>query len=266
LSEDTAEPDIDTDGLLDLGVSMLPAGVAEYAEVGLFATRVLRDLTEGYSSNLEIDAEWAADWSADDNAHSRGNATWVAEVMVSGMERLAHSLMSLPSPGFQSPFPSLLAARSGASPRKSASRGGGFAGGIPVRGLPGGEWVDRSHAQSSRASDYERSKKRRYKNKELLYNGVRFDDYKGGRLIDYKGPGYEKHLAPGGGFKEYFSGGKGRGPYPNYAGGGLLNKAQAQKVAAKGRPVVWVCKEKKFADEIEKVLLEKEGILVVWSP
>lgn len=266
LSWDSDELDIDTDGLMDLGVSMLPTGVAEYAEVGLFTLRVLRDLTEGYSSNLEIDAEWASDWSADDNAHSRGNAAWVAEVMVSGMERLTQNLMSLPTPSFQSPFPSLLAAKSGASSRKSGSRGGRHAGSIPVRGLPGGEWVDRSHSQSSRADAYERSQKRRYKNKELMYNGVRFDDYKGGKLIDYKGPGYEKHLAPGGGFKVYFSGGRGRGPYPNYAGGGLLNKAKAQKDAAGGRPVVWICKEKKFVDAIKETMQRKVGVVVIWSP
>jgi len=77
-----------------------------------------------------------------------------------------------------------------------------------------------------------------------VVEGVRFDGYKNGKLLEAKGQGYEDFMAVEGGFQAWFASGE----------AALMKQAERQFRAAEasGVQVAWHVAEKRFADLLSK--------------
>nr|WP_302052861.1 Tox-REase-5 domain-containing protein [Corallococcus exiguus] len=134
-------------------------------------------------------------------------------------------------------------------------------GGMPPAGGPG-KWVQVNESMSNRARDYQAQvtgapKGSAYRvkkgNEEVDFDGYDLDE---SVLLDAKGPGYEKFLDEGPGFKRYFEGEQ-----------GLREQARRQLRVAGDTPVRWLVAEERFA-RVLKRMFEREtiGIEVVLRP
>ncbi|NOK21188.1 restriction endonuclease fold toxin 5 domain-containing protein [Corallococcus carmarthensis] len=127
----------------------------------------------------------------------------------------------------------------------------GSSSGMPPPGGPG-KWVQVNESMSDRARDYQAQvtgapKGTAYRVKrgeeEVDFDGFDLDE---SVLLDAKGPGYEKFLDEGPGFKSYF---KGDGP--------LLDQAARQVRVAGGIPVRWIVAEERFAVMLRKIFIRE---------
>jgi len=110
-----------------------------------------------------------------------------------------------------------------------------------------GKWYRVRESMTPRAATYQARITGRAANEVYVVKGVKFDGYKGGRLLDAKGPGY-KNFVKGGKYEDWF-----RGQYR------LVDQANRQLVAAGGVPIEWHFAEKEVLAATE-ALLQKEGI------
>jgi len=120
-----------------------------------------------------------------------------------------------------------------------------------------GEWENVNESMSDRASQYQSQITGRAPGSVYRVNGVKFDGYQDGTLIDAKGPGYAKFLRPDGTFQRWWGG-----------SGDLVKQAQAQIAAADGTPIKWYVAEPEAADAI-RALLRRSGcgiIEVIYIP
>jgi Restriction endonuclease fold toxin 5 len=106
----------------------------------------------------------------------------------------------------------------GSSGSSSGSSGGSG-------GEPGG-WQKVNESMPARARAYQAAITGRGANEVYVVNGVKFDGYKGGTLIEAKGPGYGAFVGPSGRFYRWFEGTE-----------ALVDQAQRQIAAAGGRPI-----------------------------
>src|SRR5687768_8950801 len=93
--------------------------------------------------------------------------------------------------------------------------------------------------------------------RRVLYNnGVKFDSFRGGSLIDAKGPGYAQFVKNGQ-FVSWFKGAD-----------ALVGQAQRQVAAAGGAAIQWHVAEQSAAQAMRKLLEENRirGIEVVYTP
>jgi hypothetical protein len=124
--------------------------------------------------------------------------------------------------------------------------------------VPGpGVWTAENESMSSRARDYQERVTGASRNTVYEVNGVKFDGYQGGTLIDAKGPGYDRFLESNGAFKPWFSGAN-----------GLVNDANRQLAAANGVPIQWRVAEERTANAIRDLFAANgvNGIDVVYTP
>jgi len=82
---------------------------------------------------------------------------------------------------------------------------------------------------------------------DYVVDGVKFDGFSDGALIEVKGPGYAKFVTSGEFNEDYKAGKK------------LLKQARNQSVAANGIPIIWHVADSKAADAI-RALFEAEGL------
>jgi hypothetical protein len=89
-----------------------------------------------------------------------------------------------------------------------------------------------------------------------LANGVKFDGYANGILLDAKGPGYAAFVKNGQ-FRSWFAGAE-----------GLVNQAREQLQAANGTPIQWHFAEQAAANATRQLFQDKgvTGIDIVFTP
>ena len=89
-----------------------------------------------------------------------------------------------------------------------------------------------------------------------VVNGVRFDGYKAGRLLEAKGPGYAKFIKNG----EYAGWFRGKNA--------LLNQANRQTKAAGKTPIEWHFAEEAAANATRNLFVTQKikGIKVIYNP
>jgi len=110
-----------------------------------------------------------------------------------------------------------------------------------------GKWAAAGESLKERAAAYQRQITGA--NPDLAYwvKGVKFDGFKGGKLLDAKGPGYAKFLSKGK-FEPWWDGSE-----------ELVKQARRQLAAANGTPVRWPVAEQDAAVAIRN-LLRNRGI------
>ena len=118
-----------------------------------------------------------------------------------------------------------------------------------------GKWQPAKETMSDRAARYQDQVSGRAggAGKEAyVVNGVKFDGYETGKLVDAKGPGYAGKLG-----QEWYNGNE-----------ALIDQARRQVEAAEGTPIEWHFAEKEAADTA-RGMLQKEnitGIDVIYQP
>ena len=120
-----------------------------------------------------------------------------------------------------------------------------------------GEWENVNESMSERASQYQSQITGRPPGSVYRVNGVKFDGYQDGTLIDAKGPGYANFLKPNGTFQPWWSGSR-----------GLVDQARSQIAAANGTPIKWYVAEPEAADAINALLRSNRcgSIEVIYMP
>jgi hypothetical protein len=118
-----------------------------------------------------------------------------------------------------------------------------------------GIWRTVNEAMSGRAAAYQSQITGRA-GESYLVNGLKFDGFEAGTLLDAKGPGYATFVK-GGEFRSFFRGQD-----------SLLSQAQRQVTAAQGVPVTWHVAESTAADAMRALLSTNrvKGITVVHTP
>lgn len=139
--------------------------------------------------------------------------------------------------------------------RVGGKRGGTTAG---SGGSPG-KWKSVKEHMSKRARAYQEQVTGRKSSKSYVVEGVRFDGYKNGKLIEAKGPGYKNFINREGRFYDWFKRGE----------TALFKQAERQHLAASahGVWVEWHIAEARFAKLMAQVV-RQEGwrIKVVHTP
>jgi hypothetical protein len=96
---------------------------------------------------------------------------------------------------------------------------------------------------SERATDYQEQVTGSPRGIEYVVDGVAFDGYSDGVLIDAKGLGLEGHIDEDENWKPYFTGDK-----------AMVNQARRQLQAAGDTPVEWRVADEQTADTIRRTL------------
>jgi hypothetical protein len=119
-----------------------------------------------------------------------------------------------------------------------------------------GKWKRANESMSPRAARYQHQITGAPSGRVYDVNGVKFDGYRNGTLLDAKGPGYEWAVKNGQFIRKY----KGAES--------LLDQAQRQLRAAGGTPIRWEVAEAKTAEAIRNMFRRNgiTGIDVVHTP
>ncbi|MEN6309508.1 MAG: Tox-REase-5 domain-containing protein [Anaerohalosphaeraceae bacterium] len=119
-----------------------------------------------------------------------------------------------------------------------------------------GNWVSVNENMSLRAAQYQSRITGQPTNMGYVVNGVKFDGYKNGILLDAKGLGY-KNFVENGRFSEWFTGKQ-----------ALLDQANRQITAARGTTIEWHIAEKEAIPAFEELLkgANTEAIKVIYTP
>lgn len=105
-----------------------------------------------------------------------------------------------------------------------------------------GTWTSVNESMPARAAAYQ-SQITGQSGQAYVVNGVKFDGYANGALLEAKGPGYSAFVNGSGEFKPWFNGQQ-----------SLLNQAYNQLEAANGIPIVWHVAEPSAATAIRNLL------------
>jgi hypothetical protein len=117
------------------------------------------------------------------------------------------------------------------------------------RGLPKegpGLWATVNESMSPRAAKYQAQISGR-PGEGYIVNGVKFDGFKNGELLDAKGLGYANFVGPDGKFKPFFTGAE-----------KLVEQAERQLGVAGNSPITWHIAEEEAVQPIRR-LLEQNG-------
>lgn len=125
----------------------------------------------------------------------------------------------------------------------------------PSAGGPG-KWEPASGSMSQASREYQAQVTGAPEGLAYKVQGVKFDGYTNGVLLETKGPGYAKFLKNGS-FRSWFRGAD-----------GMLQQAERQFNAALGTPIEWHFAEREVADAVRAMLRESElgDIKVVFTP
>ena len=126
--------------------------------------------------------------------------------------------------------------------------------GIPKEGP--GVWARANEYMSPRAAAYQTQITGRAAGEVYVLDGIKFDGFKEGLLLDAKGPGYAKFVKNGT-FRDWFDGAE-----------DLVEQAANQTRAAAGAPITWHVAEEAAVPAIQN-LLQRNGfgsIRVVHTP
>jgi len=107
----------------------------------------------------------------------------------------------------------------------------------PRKTLPPGKWHHVSEGMPPRARTYQKQITGRT-GQAFVVNGVKFDGFKNGSLIECKGPGYLKFIKEDGTFQDWFRASE-------------LKQANDQIRAANGYPIEWYVAEPKLKSALE---------------
>lgn len=88
-------------------------------------------------------------------------------------------------------------------------------------------------------------------------DGVAFDGFRNGGLLDAKGPGYGTFVGKDGNFRPWYRGAD-----------SLADQARRQLAAANGTPITWHVAEENAAGAMRNLFANEgiSGINVVWTP
>ncbi|MEW9533594.1 RHS repeat-associated core domain-containing protein [Microbispora sp. NPDC049125] len=119
-----------------------------------------------------------------------------------------------------------------------------------------GSWGSANESMSARAAAYQMEVTGVPHGMVYWVNGVKFDGYRGGVLMDAKGPGYAKFVKNGR-FQPWYNGAD-----------DLVAQAQRQLQAAHGTPVVWYVAEKDAMLAMQNLFASRgiKGITLVHQP
>ncbi len=162
------------------------------------------------------------------------------------MERIAVPVGQAVSVLGGGPGAAIILQRAGTASGQSSSPGDGGP----------GRWEDASESMSEASRKYQAQVTGAAVGKVYVVQGVRFDGFKLGVLLETKGPGYARFLKDGS-FRAWFRGAD-----------GMLEQARKQFSAAKGTPIQWHFAEREVADAVRD-LFRNEGlgpIKVVYTP
>ncbi len=106
-----------------------------------------------------------------------------------------------------------------------------------------GAWKTVNESMSDRASAYQEQITGQAVTQSYVVNGVKFDGFKNGVLLDAKGPGYANFVNSDGEFQPWFNGQQ-----------SLLNQARSQIEAANGVPITWSVAEPSATSAIQNLL------------
>ena len=123
----------------------------------------------------------------------------------------------------------------------SGSSSGGGSGGGKSKGP--GRWVTIKESMSAHARAYQAKRTGRSENEVYLVNGVKFDGWKSGTLIDAKSKGWGNFINGRGEFYEWFGGRE-----------DLISQARRQIEAAGSYAIRWEAETPQVATAIKKTL------------
>lgn len=127
--------------------------------------------------------------------------------------------------------------------------------------LPGakgpGKWLQVRESMSPRAAAYQSKITGQPVENGYVVEKVKFDGFKGGKLLDAKGPGYKNFVNKDGRFYEWF-----RGQHS------LSLQARRQIAAANGKIIEWHIAEEKALEAIKKLFGDQAitGINLIFTP
>jgi hypothetical protein len=136
--------------------------------------------------------------------------------------------------------------------------GSGRDGSPPPAGDGPGGFAETPESMSERAAQYQAEVTGTTPGQSYVVDGVKFDGFADGTLLDAKGPGYEQFVdASSGSFKPWYRGAD-----------QLVQQAERQLLAAGDTPITWHVAEGRAASAIEDLLAENGigGIVVTWTP
>jgi len=119
-----------------------------------------------------------------------------------------------------------------------------------------GRWASVRESMSPRAAQYQSQITGKPAGQAYVADGVKFDGYARGSLLEAKGPGY-KEFVENGKFADWFAGKE-----------ALLEQAQRQVIAAGGAPVEWHVAEKEALPALKELLkgTAAEHMRIVHTP
>ncbi len=118
-----------------------------------------------------------------------------------------------------------------------------------------GQWIPVNEHMPARAAQYQTQITGREPGWAYVVDGVNFDGYLNGTLLEAKGPGYDRFLTPNGEFLDWFSGED-----------ALLNQARNQVRVAGGVPIEWHVAELRAYNAISRLLVDYQSIQVIHTP
>ncbi len=118
-----------------------------------------------------------------------------------------------------------------------------------------GKWKKSTESMSARAAGYQ-GRITGKPGEVYRVNGIKFDGYKGGTLLDAKGPGYA-NFVKGGRFQPWFDGAE-----------KMVIEARNQLRAANGVPITWHVAEQDALDAIRNLFRDEgiSGINLTYTP
>jgi len=137
-------------------------------------------------------------------------------------------------------------------------RDSGSDGSAPPAGDGPGGFTQTPESMSERAAQYQAEVTGTPPGQSYVVDGVKFDGFADGSLLDAKGPGYEQFVdASSGSFKPWYRGAD-----------QLVQQAERQLLVAGDTPITWHVAEGRAATAIENLLAENGigGIVVTWTP
>jgi len=118
-----------------------------------------------------------------------------------------------------------------------------------------GHWEQVNEHMPQRAAQYQAQIVNQPPGQVYVVDGVKFDGYSEGILLEAKGPGYNRFLDANGNFQEWWRGID-----------SLRNQAENQQRVAGGLPIEWHIAEQEAYNAISRLLQEFNGIQVIYTP
>jgi hypothetical protein len=114
-----------------------------------------------------------------------------------------------------------------------------------------GKWITTSESMSDAAKSYQSLITGKPANSSYLLNGVKFDGYNNGILIDTKSKGYRNFINPNSGeFQDWFKN-------SSTGGKGLVEQGRRQVAASGGAKIQWYFEDQVSLEATKKLLVDE---------